>query len=136
MADPVDTATLAMRHWTAGAASGDWSRLTAMFDPDVTFRVPVPGFEGLQRGAGAATRFFDHLTAVLRADLSVTSTMCGDGRVAFEVTVRGTMHDRALRQALCLVFETADGRVRAFREYLARPGGLAPTDETPEDNSP
>jgi ketosteroid isomerase-like protein len=128
MADPVTTATAAMRHWTAGAASGDWSRLIAMFDPDVTFHVPVPGFEGIQRGAGAATRFFDHLTAVLRADLEVTSTLCGAEWVAFEVTVRGTMHDRAFRQALCLVFETGGGRVLAFREYLAWPGGLDPID--------
>ena len=128
MADPVETATIAMRHWTAGAASGDWSRLIAMFDPDVTFHVPVAGFPGIQRGAGAATRFFDHLAAVLRADLSVTSTMSGDGRVAFEVAVGGTMDGRAFRQALCLVFETGDGRVRAFREYLAWPGGL-PADD-------
>jgi len=115
-----------MRHWTDGAASGDWSRLIAMLDEDVTFHVPVDGFEGMRHGAGEATAFFDHLTAVLRADLTVTSTLCDGARVGFEVTVRGVMRGRRFVQALCLVFQVAAGRVLAFQEYLAWPGGLEP----------
>lgn len=119
-----DTAVAAMRHWTAGAATGDWSRLVALLDPAVRFHVPVTGFAGPRTGVADATRFFDHLTAVLRADLAVTGTYRDDaGRTAFEVTVRGTMDGRAFVQALCLVFEVDGGRVRAFREYLAWPGG-------------
>jgi ketosteroid isomerase-like protein len=124
--DALDTANLAMRHWQAGAADGDWSDLLAMMDPDVAFHVPVDGFMRPQRGADAAARFFDHLTAVLRAELEVTSTLPGADRIGFEVSVRGTMRGREFRQALCLVFHTGDGRIRAFREYLAWPGGLEP----------
>jgi ketosteroid isomerase-like protein len=118
------TAETAMRHWRSGAARGDWSALLAMLDPEVTFHVPVAGFAGRQRGKAAATRFFDKLGAELRAELEVTSTLRADRRVGFEVAVRGTWLGRDFRQALCLVFLVADGRVRAFHEYLAWPGGL------------
>ena len=91
-------ASLAMRHWRSGAADGDWSRLLGMMDPEVTFHVPVAGFMHQQRGADAATRFFDHLTAVLRAELEVTSTLHDGDRVGFEVAVRGTMRGREFRQ--------------------------------------
>jgi ketosteroid isomerase-like protein len=121
------TATTAMRHWAAGAADGDFSRLVAMLEPDVTFHVPVPGFSGVQHGITAARRFFDHLSAVLRADLAVTATLRDDTRTGFEVSVDGSMNGRRFVQALCLVFVVRDGRVRAFREYVAWPGGLAPT---------
>ena len=121
----LDTATTAIRHWRAGAADGDWSRLVAMLDPDVVFHVPVPGFDGIQHGAAAAIRFFDHLSDVLRADLTVTSTLRDGERVGFEVSVRGSMDGRRFRQALCLVFLVRHGRVLAFHEYLAWPGGLA-----------
>jgi len=124
--DVLDTASLAMRHWRSGAADGDWSRLLGMMDPDVTFHVPVAGFMHQQRGADAATRFFDHLTAVLRAELEVTSTLHNGDRVGFEVAVRGTMRGREFRQALFLVFLVDGGKIRAFREYLAWPGGLDP----------
>ena len=124
-----DTAATAMRHWRAGAASGDWSRLVAMLDPDVVFHVPVAGFGGIQQGVAVATRFFDHLSDVLRADLTVTSTLRTgerDGeRVGFEVSVRGSMDGRRFSQALCLVFLVRHGEVLAFHEYIAWPGGLA-----------
>ena len=119
-------ATTAMARWVAGAASGDWSGLVDLLDADVTFSVPVPGFSGTQRGLAAATRFFDHLSEVLRAELTVTATMRADDRVGFEVTVHGVWQDRAFVQALCLVFVGGDGRIREFREYLAWPGGLDP----------
>jgi ketosteroid isomerase-like protein len=122
----LDPAETAMRCWTEGAASGDWSRLVAMFDPEVTFHVPVTGFEGVRHGVAEATRFFDHLTDVLRADLAVTSTLRAGTRTGFEVTVRGTMHGRRFVQALCLVFQVSGDRVTAFHEYLAWPGGLDP----------
>jgi hypothetical protein len=77
-------------------------------------------------------RFFDHLATVLRADLTVTSTLVGvhgaDHRVAFEVSVRGQWLERRFVQALCLVFVVAGDRVRAFYEYLAWPGGLDPNE--------
>jgi ketosteroid isomerase-like protein len=114
-----------VRQWQSGAATGDWSGLLALFDPDVAFHVPVAGFAGHQRGIDAATRFFAHLTAVLRAELVVTATLHGRDRTGFEVAVTGTMHGQPFVQALVLVFELADGRVRAFREYLAWPGGMA-----------
>lgn len=120
MSDPV---LAVVQQWQSGAATGDWSGLLALFDPDVAFHVPVAGFPGHQRGIEAATRFFGHLTAVLRAELVVTATLRGADRTAFEVGVTGTMDGRRFTQALCLVFELADGRVRAFREYLAWPGG-------------
>ncbi len=97
-----------------------------MLDPEVTFHVPVAGFAGRQRGKAAATRFFDQLGAELRAELEVTSTLRADPRVGFEVAVRGTWLGRDFQQALCLVFLVADGRVQAFHEYLAWPGGLDP----------
>lgn len=123
--NPIDTATTAMRHWTTGAATSDWSRLVAMLDPAVTFHVPVPGFnDGVQHGAAAATRFFDHLSDVLRAELTVTSTLRDGSRVGFEVSVQGSMHGRGFVQALCLVFQIRDGAVVAFHEYVAWPGGL------------
>src|SRR5687767_6577574 len=116
--DGAELATAAMRHWVGGAASGDWSRLLALMDPDVTFHVPLPGFPGVRHGIGEARRFFDHLTAVLRADLEVTSTMRDGDRVGFEVIVRGVMDGRSFVQALCLVFVLGGDRVRQFREYL------------------
>jgi ketosteroid isomerase-like protein len=124
-----DPALTAMRQWQTGAATGDWSGLLALLEPEVAFRVPVAGFPGRQRGLPAATRFFEHLTAVLRADLVITSTLRGGDRTGFEVAVHGTMHGHAFVQALCLVFDVVDGRVRAFDEYLAWPGGLAPDAE-------
>jgi ketosteroid isomerase-like protein len=124
----LDTAATAMRHWTAGAADGDWSRLVGMLDPAVVFHVPVPGFSGMQHGVAAATRFFDHLSAVLRADLVVRSTLRDGARIGFEISVRGSMSDRRFMQALCLVFLVRDGRVIAFHEYVAWPGGLEPDD--------
>ena len=120
----LEVARLAMRRWARGAASGDWSGLMELLDPDVTFHVPVAGFAGEQRGLGAARRFFDQLTASIRAELAVTSTLRTGTRIAFEVSVRGTMLGRPFRQALCLVFVIADGRVLRFQEYLAWPGGL------------
>jgi ketosteroid isomerase-like protein len=119
------TAATAMRHWRAGAADGDWSRLVAMLDPDVSFHVPVAGYGGIQHGVAAAARFFDHLSDVLRADLAVTSTLHDGERVGFEVSVHGTMDGRRFRQALCLVFLVRHGGVLAFHEYIAWPGGLA-----------
>jgi hypothetical protein len=127
-----EVAATAMRAWVSGAASGDWSRLIALLDEGVIFHVPVPGFEGMRHGVGEARRFFDHLTAVLRADLEVTSTLRDGDRIAYEVTVRGVMHGRRFVQALCLVFDLGDATVRAFREYLAWPGGLEPAAATPE----
>jgi ketosteroid isomerase-like protein len=121
-----EIAATAMRHWVVGAATGDWSRLVALLDPDVVFHVPVPGFDGVRRGVGEARRFFDHLTAVLRAELEVTSTLRAGDRTGYEVTVRGVMEGRRFVQALCLVFVVGAGRVRQFREYLAWPGGLEP----------
>jgi len=129
--DPdLETATIAMRHWIAGAATGDWSPLIALLDPDVTFHVPVEGLSGVRHGRAAATEFFDRLTADLRADLSVTSTMRAGPRIAYEVTVRGSMRHTAFVQALCLVFLVGSGRVWAFHEYLAWPGGLDPAEST------
>jgi hypothetical protein len=122
----LDTAALAMRRWAAGAAGGDWSPMVGMLDPGVTFHVPVAGFGGVQQGLAAATRFFDHLSAVLRADLVVTSTLRGDPRIGFELSVRGSILGHRFIQALCLVFLVSDGRVLAFHEYLAWPGGLEP----------
>jgi ketosteroid isomerase-like protein len=113
-----------MRQWQSGATTGDWSGLLALFDPDVAFHVPVSGFVGHQRGIDAAARFFAHLAAVLRADLVVTATLRGVDRTGFEVAVTGTMHGTPFTQALCLIFELEGERVRAFREYLAWPGGL------------
>ena len=119
-----ETATTAMQHWVAGAADGDWSQLLSMLDTDVHFQVPVEGFIGGRRGIAEATRFFDHLAEVLRAQLQVTSTLQDGARVAFEIAVRGVWLQRHFRQALCLVFVVGDGRVLAFHEYLAWPGGL------------
>jgi len=119
-----DPALHVMEQWQLGAATGDWSGLLALFDRDVTFHVPVSGFSGQQHGVEAATRFFAHLTAVLRAELVVTATLTGVDRTGFEVAVTGTMHGEPFAQALCLVFEVTGGQVRAFREYLAWPGGL------------
>jgi hypothetical protein len=127
------TATTAMRHWTDGAAGGDWSALVAMLDPALTFHVPVDGFRGVRQGVPEAKRFFDHLAAVLRADLRVTSTMRDRSRFAFEVEVDGQWLDRdfggaeqarTFRQALCLVIVTGGSRIRSFHEYVAWPGGL------------
>jgi hypothetical protein len=118
------TATTAMRHWTDGAASGDWSALVAMLDPELTFHVPVDGFRGVRQGVPEAKRFFDHLTAVLRAELRVTSRLRDGSRFAFEVEVDGRWLDRDFRQALCLVIVTGGGRIRSFHEYVAWPGGL------------
>jgi hypothetical protein len=117
-------AATAMREWVFGAASGDWTRLVELLDDDVTFHVPVPGFEGVRRGLGEARRFFDHLTAVLRADLEIGPALRDGDRIAYEVTVRGVMDGRRFVQALCLIFVPGDATVREFREYLAWPGGL------------
>jgi hypothetical protein len=130
--DGLDTAITAMRHWTSGAATGEWSSLIGMLDPELTFQVPVDGFLGRRHGVAEASRFFDHLAAVLRAELTVTSTLisadrAGD-RVAFEVSVRGEWLERSFVQALCLVFVVGGDRVRAFFEYLAWPGGLDPSE--------
>jgi ketosteroid isomerase-like protein len=117
----MDTADLAMRHWRAGAATGDWSALVDLLDPAVAFHVPVAGFAGMQHGVESAQRFFAGLTARLRATLTVTARLGGDGRTAFEVSVAGMLAGRPFEQRLCLVFVTAHGRVREFREYLAFP---------------
>jgi ketosteroid isomerase-like protein len=120
------TARTAMAHWQHGAASGDWSSLIAVLDRDVTFHVPVAGFEGIQRGVEAAERFFAYLTANLRADLQVTSTLTDGSRIGFEVQVTGMFYGKRFTQALCLVFAVRDGVVSSFSEYLAWPGGLTP----------
>jgi hypothetical protein len=62
----------------------------------------------------------------VRADLTVTQTLRAGPWTAFEVSVRGTMHGRPFVQGLCLVFRVRAGRVDAFHEYLAWPGGLDP----------
>jgi hypothetical protein len=131
MSNPLDPdpALTVMRQWQTGAATGDWSGLLAMLELEVAFHVPVAEFPGHQRGLPAATRFFEHLAAVLRADLVITSTLRGGDRTGFELDVHGTMHGHAFVQALCLVFELVDERVRAFHEYLAWPGGLSPDAE-------
>jgi ketosteroid isomerase-like protein len=131
-ADGSDVATAAMRHWVSGAATGDWSALVDMLDRDVTFQVPVPGFTGRRHGLTEARRFFDHLTAVLRADLAVVTTLRDGDRTGFEIIVRGVMDGRAFVQALCLVFVVDGAAVRQFREYLAWPGGLEPDALGPE----
>ena len=117
-------AMTAMNHWIIGAATGDWARLVGMLDPAVTFHVPVDGFAGVRHGTADAIRFFDWLGAQVRADLVVHATLASEPAVAFEVQVTGTMSGEPFTQRLCLVFETRDGRVTAFREYLAWPGGL------------
>ena len=117
----MDTADIAMRNWAAGAASGDWSALVALLDPAVAFHVPVSGFAGVQHGVESAERFFAGLSARLRAALTVTARLSDDGRTAFEVSVAGLFAGHAFEQRLCLVFVTADGKVREFREYLAFP---------------
>ena len=116
-----------MRRWITGAATGDWSTLLDVIDPDVTFHVPVAGFEGVQRGVDAARRFFDRIAATIRADLTVDASFVDGARTAFEVAVVGTLEGEPFRQRLCLVFDIRDGRVRGFREYLAWPGGLPRT---------
>ena len=117
----METADTAMRHWVAGAATGDWTALQALLDPGVAFHVPVSGFPGQQTGAEAAGRFFAELSAWLRARLTVTARLSGGDRTAFEVTVDGMLAGRPFEQRLCLVFVTSGGLVREFREYLAFP---------------
>jgi hypothetical protein len=117
-------AMTAMHHWIIGAATGDWSRLIAMLDPAVTFHVPVDGFAGVRHGTADATRFFDWLAANLRADLVIHATLTSQSCTAFEVRATGTMSGTPFTQRLCLVFDTSDGLVTGFREYLAWPGGL------------
>ncbi|MGI5241118.1 nuclear transport factor 2 family protein [Dactylosporangium sp. CA-139066] len=117
----MDTADTAMRHWIAGAATGDWCALVALLAPAVEFHVPVSGFAGIQHGVEPAERFFAGLTARLRAELTVIARLDGDGRTAFEVNVAGLLSGRPFEQRLCLVFVIADGKVREFREYLAFP---------------
>jgi ketosteroid isomerase-like protein len=122
--DEVRVASDAMRRWITGAATGDWSDLIEVIDPDVTFHVPVPGFEGIQHGIDAARRFFDRVAATIRAELTVDASFAAGRRVGFEVAVVGTIEGEPFRQRLCLVFDVSDGRVHGFREYLAWPGGL------------
>jgi ketosteroid isomerase-like protein len=119
------TAQEVMRRWVYAAADGDWSGLLPMLDSDVTFQVPVAGFDGIRRGSAEAARFFGHLSSTLRANLEPTGMLTDGDRIAFEVSVRGSWEGEPFTQALCLVFVIADGRVREFREYLAWPGGLA-----------
>ena len=114
----------AMRRWITGAATGDWSELIDVIDPDVTFHVPVAGFEGIQHGIDAARRFFDRIAATIRADLTVDAAFAAGSRAGFEVAVVGTLEGEPFRQRLCLVFDIRDGLVSGFREYLAWPGGL------------
>jgi ketosteroid isomerase-like protein len=117
----------AVRRWITGAATGDWSGLIEMIDPDVTFHVPVAGFEGVQHGIDAARRFFARIAATIRADLTVEGSFAADAtRAGYEVAVAGTLDGEPFRQRLFLVFEIRDGRVHGFREYLAWPGGLRP----------
>jgi ketosteroid isomerase-like protein len=120
----VRVASDAMRRWITGAATGDWSELIEVIDPDVTFHVPVPGFEGIQHGIDAARRFFDRIAATIRAELAVEASFAAGPRVGFEVAVVGTLDGEPFRQRLCLVFDVRDGLVHGFREYLAWPGGL------------
>ena len=127
MTADLDVAQSAMAHWQHGAASGDWSNLVALMAADVTYHVPVPGFEGIQHGVPAAERFFDYLSANFRGELRVASTLIGDTRIGFEVRVAGTFHGKRFTQALCLVFTIRDGAVASFAEYLAWPGGLPDT---------
>ncbi|GAA0933830.1 nuclear transport factor 2 family protein [Virgisporangium aurantiacum] len=115
------TAEDAMSRWIVGAATGDWSGLLAVLDPAVTFHVPVAGFEGMQHGVDAAARFFARLADTIRADLRVLSTLTDRARNGFEVAVTGTLHGEPFTQRLFLVFETRDGVVREFGEYLAWP---------------
>jgi ketosteroid isomerase-like protein len=119
-----------MTAWRHGTGSGDWSRLHAMLDPDVTFHVPIAEFPGLQRGRDAASRFFDHVSSIIRADMEVLSTLVADDRIAFEVRVRGTNQGQPFLQGLCIVFTVDDDRIQAFSEYLAWPGGLDPQHAT------
>jgi ketosteroid isomerase-like protein len=119
-----DVANDAMRRWITGAATGDWSELIEVIDPDVTFHVPVVGFEGIQHGIDAARRFFDRIAATIRADLTVDASFAAGRRAGFEVAVAGTLSGEPFRQRLFLVFDVRDGRVHGFREYLAWPGGL------------
>ena len=114
----------AMRRWINGAATGDWSALIEVIDPDVTFHVPVAGFEGIQYGIDAARRFFDRIASTIRAELTVDGSFAAGPRAGFEVAVTGSRDGEPFRQRLCLVFDVRDGRVRGFREYLAWPGGL------------
>jgi ketosteroid isomerase-like protein len=117
----------AMSRWITGAATGDWSDLIGMIDPDVTFHVPVAGFEGVQHGIDAARRFFDRIAATIRADLTVEASFTADAaRAGFEVAVAGTLDGEPFRQRLFLAFDVRDGRVHEFAEYLAWPGGLRP----------
>jgi ketosteroid isomerase-like protein len=117
----------AMSRWITGAATGDWTRLIEMIDPDVTFHVPVAGFEGMQHGIDAARRFFARVAATIRADLTVEASLAaGTAPAGFEVAVAGTLDGEPFRQRLFLVFDVRDGRVHGFREYLAWPGGLRP----------
>jgi ketosteroid isomerase-like protein len=128
LAAMLDVAQRAMAAWRHGTGSGDWSRLQAMLDPEVSFHVPVAEFAGPQRGSDAAARFFAHVASIIRADMEVLSTLVADDRIAFEVRVRGTNQGRAFVQGLCIVFTVDDDRVQAFSEYLAWPGGLDPDD--------
>lgn len=122
----IDVARQAITQWQHGTRSGDWSGLLGLLRPDVTFHVPVAEFPGPQRGTAAAAAFFAHISSIIRAELTVVSTLAGSGRTAFELRVRGTMHGKPFVQRLCIVF-TADGdRIRTFAEYLAWPGGLDP----------
>lgn len=122
----LDTARQAMAAWRHGTGSGDWSRLLAMLHPEVSFHVPVAEFPGPQRGSEAASRFFDHVRSIIRADMDVVSTLVSADRVGFEVRVTGTNQGKPFVQGLCIVFTAVDGRVTAFSEYLAWPGGLDP----------
>jgi hypothetical protein len=117
----MDTADIAMRNWTAGAASGDWSALVALLDPAVAFHVPVSGFAGVQHGVESAERFFAGLSARLRAALTVTARLSGDGRTAFEVSVAGLFAGSAFEQRLCLVWVRGAGLGRFSRCSRASP---------------
>jgi ketosteroid isomerase-like protein len=119
-------ASEAVGHWQRGTAEGDWSGLIGMLDEDVTFRVPLEQFAGTQRGIPQCVRFFDHVSSILRADVSVSSVLANGSRVGFEVDVRGILSGEAYVQSLFIVFVVRHRRVLEFREFLAWPGGLAP----------
>ena len=107
-----------------GARTGEWDDFIACLHEDLTWFVPVPGFQGLHRGKESVAELFKHHAAVTRTHWNLKNVVANGNEIGFECWTEGTIEGKSYGNQLLMLFVIENGLIRHFREYGGYNNGI------------
>lgn len=116
----LQVAETAFQAFAQGLASGDWAAFLDQLSDDFTFWFPAGPFKGLNHGREKAKTFFELVSTVFPAGLTLTiqQITSNETTVVFEVRSHGSMMGQPYENQAAIAFDVKDGKICAYREYL------------------